>query len=137
MSTHTLPATGLRPSPMLVTALRGDALLSSGPTALQLAWSGGLAALTGLPQAMLFGSGLAFVGWIALCLMLAARATLPKALVAVVIGGNLLWAVVCVEMALGAAPWGAAYLGLQAAVVTGLAAWQFAGLRRSRPAGGA
>lgn len=97
--------------------------------------AGMLAPLFGLPEALVRGAGLAllplalFIGW------LASRAAPPVALVWLVIVGNLGWTVesfITIAQADAITPLGTAFVAAQALAVLGLAAMEYAGVRRSR-----
>lgn len=93
-----------------------------------------LAYLFGLPDELVRGAGLlllplaAFIGW------LASRAAPPPALVWIVILGNLGWAAESFALLGRHSPTslGTAFVTVQAIAVLGLAALEYAGLRRAR-----
>ena len=89
----------------------------------------------GLPTGMLMAVGAALIVYAALVLRLATRPAMPRAAVAAVIAANVLW-VVDSLLAL-ALDWftptvaGQVLIAAQAALVAGLAALQYVGLRNS------
>lgn len=128
----------LLPSSWLRFALLADAGMSTAAAALQLGATAWLVAALQLPQPLLLESGLFMVGYAALLVVLARSPRVWTGLVALVVWGNVGWAVACVLLALTGAvqptALGLAFLGLHAAGVLVMAAWQYAGLRRSLPA---
>ena len=97
--------------------------------------SAGLAPLLGLPEDLVRTAGLlllplaCFIGW------LASRPAPPALLVWLVIVGNLGWTAESFAL-LGQqspTPLGTAFVAAQAIAVLGLAALEYAGLRRARP----
>ena len=123
------------PSSMLRLALRADALVSGAAALLHLAGGGPLAAALGLPASLVWGSGVFIAAYAAALVVLARAARLHRALIALVVFGNLGWSAACVALALGApwplTAWGEAWLLAQALAVAALAAWQGAGWRAS------
>jgi hypothetical protein len=127
----------IEPSRLLRTAIVIDACASAGSGALQLVATPAMAALCGLPVALLLASGVFVLGYAALLLWMARAAALPRALVRLVIVGNLGWAAGCVALALllpDLTALGTGYLLLQAAAVALFALLQQAGLARATPA---
>lgn len=130
----------LAPSSLLRTALVLDAL-GSGPVALlQLAGGAALAERTGIPQDVLYGTGLFLVGYVALLLVLATRRRLPAALVRFVIVGNVGWALAALAVEFGAGwpltSYGVALIGVHVVAVLAFALLQYRGLRQSVANGG-
>lgn len=131
MSTSNL----LLPSPTLRMALWTDAIVSGAAGALQLAGGDALAAALGLPASLCLASGVFLLGYAAMLVAMARASRLHAALVALVVIGNLGWALCCVGLpvagVLDPTLLGGAWLGLQAVSVLVFAAWEFAGWRAS------
>jgi hypothetical protein len=131
MSTSTL----LLPSSTLRMALWTDAAVSGAAGALQLAGGDALAAALGLPDSLSLYSGVFLLGYAALLVAMARAPRLHAALVALVVFGNLGWALGCVGLpaagALSPSSLGWAWLLLQALAVVVFAAWEGAGWRAS------
>lgn len=123
-------------SQFLRRALGADAI-ASGAAGLLLAFGGAaLESLTGLSAALTQPAGYFMIVYAAFVGFLGSRATLPGAVVWLVIVGNALWALESLMMlALG---WveptalGYAFVVAQALAVAGFAELQFMGLRRSQ-----
>ena len=134
MSTSNL----LLPSPTLRRALWTDAAVSGAAGALQLAGGNALAAAFGLPAPLSLFSGAFLLGYAAMLVAMARASRLHAALVALVVVGNLGWALGCIGLpwagVLDPTPLGWAWLLLQALAVVVFAAWEGAGWRTSRPA---
>ncbi len=115
-----------------------DAASCAATGAVQLAATGPLAALTGLPAALLAGTGIFLLAYACIAAWLARRQPTARTLIGLVAVGNLAWAAGCMALALGnfLAPtgWGVSWLAAQAIVVVVLADLQWAGLRRTRDA---
>lgn len=126
----------LMPSLALRRALWADAFVSGGAGLLQLAGGASLAARLGLPEPLVWATGLFMLLYVATLLWLARGQPIASWWVAVIVYGNAAWAAACVAIwALGGVlptTLGVAYLLLQAAAVFALAAWQFVGWRASR-----
>ena len=134
--------TSIHPSRLLTFALRVDAVVSAGFAVLQLLSAGWLAEALRLPQSLLVESGLFLIAYANLLFWLASRSRLGEGWVAAVVLGNVAWACACVALALGAGvtprALGTGFLGLHAAAVLALAAFEWKGLRlspRADPAG--
>jgi hypothetical protein len=129
--------TWLMPFLTLRRALWADAFVSSGLGVLQLAGGAALAARLGLPQPLVWATGLFMLVYVATLLWLARRKPIASWCVAVIVYGNTVWAAACVAIwASGEVlptALGIAYLLLQALAVFALAAWQFVGWRASPP----
>lgn len=125
---------------LLRKVLWADALSGAATGALQLAVPGLLAPWLGLPAALLSGSGLAILAFVALAGFLASRADMPRPLLTLLVVGNWAWVLGCVVLAFSGAlaptALGVGYLLAQAAVVAVLAELQWMGLReiRAQPA---
>lgn len=131
------PSNLLLPSPTLRMALWTDAAVSGAAGALQLAGGDALAATLGLTAALTLPSGVFLLGYAAMLVAMARASRLHAALLALVVFGNLGWALACVGLpaagALSPEPLGWAWLLLQAVAVVAFAAWEGAGWRASRP----
>jgi hypothetical protein len=107
--------------------------------ALQVALAGPLAALLGLPSALLLATGSFLLGYAAVAAFVATRTPVPRAAVAVFAVGNLGWALACVLLLAG--DWvqptglGTAWVLAQAVTVLVLAELQRLGLKRDPIAG--
>lgn len=125
----------IQASKLLKTALIADAVGGGASAALHLIGGAALAGALALPAPLLTGSGIFLAGYAVVLLALALRRTIPKAVVWAVIGGNVAWAVIAVDIALMGVVtpnvMGLAYLAAQAIAVLGLAALEYAGLKNS------
>lgn len=123
----------------LRTVLWADAASGAGTGALQLALAAPLALWLGLPQALLWGSGIAIFAFVALAAHLARQPVPPRGLLGLLVAGNWAWVAACLGLAFGGVlsptPLGQAYLLVQAVAVAVLAELQWLGLRRVVPAG--
>lgn len=112
-----------------------DAASCAATGAFQLLFTAWLAQSTGLPTALLFGTGVFLLAYALVGAGIASRATPPRTLIGLVALGNLGWAVACAVLAFeGGLPLtllGKLWLGAQAVVVLLLADLQWTGLRRS------
>lgn len=128
-------STSLLPSSTLRAALWTDAVVSGGAGALQLAGGDTLAAAFGLPPSLYLYSGVFLLGYAAMLVAMARAPRLHAALVALVVFGNLGWALGCIGLPLAGVLdptlLGGAWLGLQAVSVLVFAAWEGAGWRVS------
>ena len=125
-------------SPLTRPALFADAVVS-GVTGLLLTLGAPVASpILGLDAGLLVGAGLFCVGYGAIIGWLARRPAVSDAAVTTVVGGNAAGVVGSVIfLFLGPSTMttlGSAFVGFQAAVVAGLAEWQWLGLRRQRRA---
>lgn len=113
-----------------------DAVSCAATGALQLAFTGVLARLTGLPAPLLMGTGVFLLAYAAAAAFMASRSTPPRTLIGLVVVGNFGWAVACVALLVsGMFPVtavGVAWVLAQAVCVIVLAELQWTGLRRSR-----
>jgi hypothetical protein len=129
----TMPTAGL-----LGTALRLDAAMSGATGLALLAAAGPIAAATALPAPLLLACGAFFLPYAALLAWCATRRSLPRWLVWVLAGGNLLWAVECAALPLLGlvAPngRGIAFLAVQALAVAVFAQLYVVALRRAASA---
>ena len=124
-------------SPLLKWALGADAMVSGAVAVLQIAAAGLLAEWLGLPRMLLLGTGVFLVGYMALLLMLARQPRVPVALIALVIAGNLLWAVGALGLltasTLAPSALGTGFVLLHVATVLFFGTLEWAGLQRSEP----
>ncbi len=115
-----------------------DAASCAGTGALQLALGAMLAALTGLPQALLTGTGVFLLAYAAVAAWVASRVPAPRTLIGLIAVGNVGWTVACVGLMLVSVfpltGWGLFWLGAQALTTLILADLQWAGLRGTRSA---
>ncbi|WP_432730443.1 hypothetical protein [Variovorax sp. W6] len=113
-----------------------DAASCAATGALQVAFTGALARLTGLPAPLLMGTGVFLLAYAAMAAFMASRATPPRTLIGLVVVGNFGWAVACISLLVsGIFPVtavGVAWVLAQAVCVIVLAELQWTGLRRSR-----
>lgn len=117
--------------------LWADALVSAFTGLLQVAAAGSLSELTGLPVALLSGTGLFYLAYAATIAWMASRDASPRALVMLVAVGNVVWGVACLGLLAGGV-WSTTVLGdawviTQAAAVIVLGELQWLGLRASAP----
>ena len=116
-------------------AIQADAIFSGVSAVLLTLGAADLAALLNLPEALLRETGLFLVAYAALVAWLGTRATMPRALVIIVIAGNSAWTVASIALLFIDAVMpnllGQAAIAMQAIVVGALAELQYIGLRRS------
>lgn len=127
-------STPLPMSPTLKAALLADAVVSGAVAVQQLAFTAPLAELTGLPAALLSGTGLFMVGYTALLLALWRAPRVLPWLIQLIVVGNVGWALACLALLAGQVvpfnAWGEALLLVQALGVLVLGGWEGLGLRR-------
>ena len=125
----------IHPSLFLRRAIQADAIFSGISAVLLTLGAADLAALLNLPEALLRETGLFLVAYAALVAWLGTRATMPRALVIIVIAGNSAWTVASIALLFIDAVMpnllGQAAIAMQAIVVGALAELQYIGLRRS------
>lgn len=125
----------INPSSFLRRAIQADAVFSGISAVLLTFGAGELATLLSLPEALLRESGLFLIAYTALVGWLGTRQSMPKALVAIVIGGNAAWTLASIALLFSGAVTpnllGEAAIAMQAIVVGALAELQYIGLRRS------
>jgi hypothetical protein len=121
-------------TPFLRLALTADAVASA---AMGLAFATAPAAIgtaTALPAGLLRGAGLFLLAYAALLAWLATRHAVPRALLWLLVAGNLIWAMECAALPLLGlvAPngWGIALLAAQAVAVAIFAELYIVALRR-------
>ena len=124
-------------SNFLRNVLRADALSCVACGVLQVVFTGQMAQLLGLPEALLAYTGEFLLVYAAAVAFVSTRDPLPRPLVWVLLAGNLGWAIACALLLVSGrvAPsmLGTAYVVAQALTVAALAELQFFGLRRSAP----
>ncbi|UUZ71547.1 hypothetical protein LP415_21825 [Polaromonas sp. P1(28)-8] len=117
--------------------LRADALSCVACGVLQVVFTGQMAQLLGLPEALLAYTGEFLLVYAAVVAFVSTRDPLPRPLIWVLMAGNLGWAIACALLLVSGrvAPsmLGTAYVVAQALTVAVLAELQFFGLRRSAP----
>lgn len=125
----------IHPSSFLRRALQADALFSGVSAALLTLGAAMLAPLMNLPVPLLRETGVFLIAYAALVGWLGMRATIPRALVVIVIAGNAAWTVASIALLFSGAVapnlLGEAAIAAQAIVVGALAELQYVGLRRS------
>ncbi len=125
----------INPSSFLRRAIQADAVFSGISAVLLTFGAGEFATLLSLPEALLRESGLFLIAYTALVGWLGTRQSMPKALVAIVIGGNAAWTLASIALLFSGAVTpnllGEAAITMQAIVVGALAELQYIGLRRS------
>lgn len=104
----------------------------------QLLFTASLARLTGLPAALLVGTGIFLLVYALAGAAMASRAKAPRTLIGLVALGNVGWAVACIGLMFGSALplvtlLGKLWLGGQVLAVVVLADLQWAGLRATSP----
>ena len=124
----------------LRTVFLADAASGAGTALLHLAAAGALAGWLGLPAALLSGSGMLLLLFVALAGYLSLCDPVPRPLAWALVAGNVAWVLACVGLLAGAGGFtpgllGSGYLLVQAVAVGALAALQWAGLRRVAVAG--
>ena len=121
-------------TPFLRLALSADAAASGLMGLAFAAAPGGIGALTALPPGLLQGAGLFLLTYAAVLAWLAARSVVPRAMLWLLVAGNLIWAVECAALPLlgFVAPngWGIALLAVQAVAVAAFAELYIIALRR-------
>jgi uncharacterized protein YjeT (DUF2065 family) len=125
----------IHPSQFLRRALLADAVFSGIAAVLFTADAGALASLLDLPEALLRETGLFLIAYTALVGWLGTRASVPKALVMIVIAGNAAWTVASFALLFSGAvtpnPLGEIVVAAQAIATGAFAELQYIGLRKS------
>jgi uncharacterized protein YjeT (DUF2065 family) len=125
----------IHPSQFLRRALLADAVFSGIAAVLFTADAGALASLLELPEALLRETGLFLIAYTALVGWLGTRASVPKALVMIVIAGNAAWTVGSIALLFSGAVTpnllGEIVVVAQAIATGVFAELQYIGLRRS------
>ncbi len=128
----------IQPARFLKNALIADAVASAAIAVLHLARPHAVTGLLNLPEALLQGTGLFIAGYVLVLAALAASRAVWRPLVWFIVVGNVLWALASIDIVvLGLvepSALGSAYVVAQALCTLGLAALQYAGLKKSRPA---
>ncbi|QNN58555.1 hypothetical protein H9K76_06870 [Diaphorobacter ruginosibacter] len=122
--------------PGLKTILRLDAVTCAAVAALQLALPGQLHAWLGIAPALLIGSAVFLLAYVALLLVMARAGSLWNWLLQCVVIGNVGWGIGCLVLALalpGTTALGKGYLAVQALCVFVIAAWQWRAGLQGRP----
>ena len=125
----------IHPSLLLRRALLADAIFSGTSAIVLTLGAGALASLLSLLDMLLRETGLFLILYAALVGWLGTRPSMPKALVAIVIAGNVAWTLASIALLFSGAVTpnmlGEALVVAQAIVVGALAELQYIGLRRS------
>ena len=125
----------IHPSQFLRRALLADAIFSGIAAVLLTADAGALASLLDLPEALLRETGLFLIAYTALVGWLGTRASVPKALVMIVIAGNAAWTVASFALLFSGAVTpnllGEIVVAAQAIATGAFAELQYIGLRKS------
>jgi hypothetical protein len=125
----------IHPSLFLSRAFLLDAIVSGAMAVLLTLDAGALAPLLGLPEPLLSETGLFLIAYTALVGWLATRQSMPKALVIIVIAGNVAWTVASIGLLFSnvVSPnlLGQIFIAGQAMVPGAIAELQYIGLRRS------
>jgi len=113
-----------------------DAVSCAATGALQVAFTGALARMTGLPMPLLMGTGVFLLAYAAAAAFMASRRTPPRTLISLVAVGNIGWAMACIALLVSGmfalSVLGLAWVLAQVVCVVGLAELQWIGLRRSK-----
>lgn len=122
-------------TPFLRNALFADALVSGAAGLLMIAGAPLLSSLLGLPEALLFWAGIVLAPFVAMLVVVARRATVPKLLLVDIIVLNAVWVAASFGLLLSGATevnlLGIAFVMAQALTVAVFAELQFVGLRRA------
>jgi hypothetical protein len=125
-------------TPFLRKTLVLDAAVSGAAAVLMVAGAGLLAPLTGLPQPLLFWSGLVLVPFVAMLVLTARRETAPRLVLVDIVALNALWVAASFGLLVSGlvqpTVLGIAFVIVQAAAVALFAELQWIGLRRARAA---
>jgi len=125
----------IHPSPFLNRALLADAIFSGVAAVALTAGAGLLAPVLNLPEALLRETGLFLIAYAALVGWLAARSSVPKVLVLIVIAGNAAWTLGSIALLFSGAVapnlLGQVFVVAQAIATGVFAELQYIGLRRS------
>jgi len=126
----------IQPSLFLRGAFLADAIASGAMALVLTPGAGLLASRLDLPEALLRETGLFLIAYTALVGWLAARQSMPRILVIIVIAGNAVWTVASIGLLFASALTpnllGQVFIAAQALVPGVLAELQYIGLRRSR-----
>lgn len=132
------PFKTVAPSRLLRFALILDAVISAATAALQLVASDALSQTLALPRVLLIETGVFFIAYVALLIVMARSGRLWSALVIGVAAGNVGWALAGIGLLLTGLltpnALGVAFVALQSMAVLVFAALQFKGLAASQTA---
>ena len=113
-----------------------DAILGAATLPSHLLNTGFMSNLLGLSQPVLVWSGWLLVAYVAFIMLIVSRKTMSRSLVKVLIVGNLLWIVGCIELLLVGqetlTTLGITYIGVQIISVGLLSAMEWHGLRKEQ-----
>ena len=113
-----------------------DAILGAATLPSHLLNTGFMSNLLGLSQPMLVWSGWLMVAYAAFIILIVSRKAISRSLVKVLIAGNLLWIVGCIELLLVGqgtlTTLGIAYIGVQIVTVGLLTMMEWRGLRKDQ-----
>ena len=125
--------TSIHPTRFLRYALIADALACTALVVLQLSLPDLLARQLQLPSVLLTGSGVFLALYVCMLIVLASSKSVWKAMVGLVVAGNVGWAAGCIALIGLAAPsgLGTAYLMAQALFVLVIARFEWIGLKGS------
>ncbi|MEO3475049.1 hypothetical protein AAFN86_24530 [Roseomonas sp. CAU 1739] len=122
-------------TPFLFLALTADAVASGAIGLAFVAAPAAIGSFTALPEGLLQAAGLFLLAYAAVIAWLAARCTVPRPMLWLLVTGNLLWAVECAALPMLGfiAPngWGIALLAVQAVAVGVFAELYIVALRRA------
>ena len=125
----------IQPSTFLRRALVADAVVTGAVALLQTFGAGLLTPMLNLPQPLLLETGLFLIAYTALVGWLGTRQSMPAALVAIVIAGNVGWALGSIALMFSGAVTpnllGYAFIALHAITTGVFAELQYIGLRKS------
>ena len=125
----------INPSQFLRRAILGDAIFSGASAVMLTFGGGGLAPWLNLPEALLRETGLFLIVYAILVGWLGTRQAMPKAMVAIVIAGNVAWTLASIALLFSGAVTpnllGEVFVAAQAIATGALAELQYIGLRRS------
>ena len=128
----------IQPSLFLRRALLADAVVTGAVAVLQTFGAGLLTPMLNLPQPLVLETGLFLVAYTALVGWLAARQSMPRALVVIVIAGNAAWALGSIALMFSGAVTpnllGLAFIAVHAISTGVFAELQYIGLRKSTDA---
>lgn len=125
--------TQIRPNSFLKRALIADAVVTGAVALAQLSATGLIVEWTGLAPALVTGTGVFLVGYVALLVALVTRARLPAAWLWLVIAGNAGWAAgaLLVIEASELPAFGSAFAAVHALATLTFALLEYQGLRTS------
>jgi hypothetical protein len=125
----------IQPSTFLRRAIQADAIVTGAVALLQTFGAGLVAPMLNLPQPLVLETGLFLIAYTALVGWLGTRQSMPGALVAIVIAGNVGWAVGSIALMFSGAVTpnllGYAFIALHAITTGVFGELQYIGLRKS------